>query len=135
MGSIREVNLKMDPGKSKDEEYMGDSRTDLANERTLLANERTFIAWIRTGLALVSAGLGIIAFLGEPETQILIRPMGIILVMTGEASYIFAYWRYNKILNRLKDVGMEVTPFWLLLVLTAVIFSLTVVSLVVILRM
>ena len=123
----------MNTAEKKGEQYLGYSQIDLANERTLLANERTFIAWIRTGLSLVSAGLGIIAFLGRTGPQILIRPMGIVLVITGEASYIFAYWRYTKTLNRLKDIGMEVTPFWLLLVLTAVVFSLTVVSLVVIL--
>lgn len=117
----------------KKKESLAYSRTNLANERTLLANERTFIAWIRTGLALVSAGLGIIAFLGEAGPTLLIRAMGILLVLTGEASYVFAYWRYNKIIKRLKDVGMDITPFWLLLVLTIVIFALTIVSLVVIL--
>lgn len=120
--------------KNKKQEDLAYSRTNLANERTLLANERTFIAWIRTGLALVSAGLGIIAFLGEIGPPILIRGMGIVLVLTGEASYVFAYWRYNKICKRLKDVGMDITPFWLLLVLTIVIFALTIVSLIVILR-
>ncbi|WP_422486560.1 YidH family protein [Gudongella sp. DL1XJH-153] len=121
-------------GEKDEKKILADSKTNLANERTLLANERTFIAWIRTGLALVSAGLGVIAFLGEFGPTILIRGMGILLVITGEASYVFAYWRYRKILNRLKDVGIDVTPFWLLLVLTIVIFALTIVSLIVILR-
>ncbi len=117
----------------KKEKDLADSRTELATERTLLANERTFISWIRIGLALVSAGLGILAFLRESDPRILIRTMGILLVITGEVSYIFAYWRFKKVLHRLKDAGMDVTPFWLLFVLTTLIFSLTIVGLIVIL--
>ncbi len=117
----------------KKEKDLADSKTDLANERTLLANERTFIAWIRIGLALVSAGLGILAFLRESDPRALIRIMGILLVITGQVSYIFAYWRFKKVLNRLKDAGMDVKPFWLLFALTIMIFSITIVGLIVIL--
>lgn len=111
-------------------------RTDLAHERTLLANERTFIAWVRTGLALVGTGLGIVKFLNSEGPTWFIRLMGLILVITGEASYIFAYWRYSRVLRKLKNIEKEydITPIWLLIILTISVVVMSIVSVLVIFK-
>ncbi|WP_425448872.1 YidH family protein [Dethiothermospora halolimnae] len=113
-------------GKKKN--VLAEERTDLAHERTFLANERTFIAWLRTGLALVGAGLGIVKFLESEGPDWVMRIMGLLLVITGEASYIFAYWRYNRIRKKLDYEALDTVPIWLLIFITISVLVMSVVS-------
>ncbi len=109
-----------------------DLTTQLAYERTFLANERTLIAWLRTAVALMSAGLGVVKFLENEGPRFLMKTLGILLVLTGEMSYIIAYKNHNKINNRLCRLHNTTTSRWLLFPLNITIFLMSIVSLIII---
>ncbi len=120
----------IDDNKSKGE--LSEERTYLAHERTFLANERTFTAWVRTGIALIATGLGIVRFLEVGAPKWIMRILGLMLVITGELCYVFAYWRYNKISKKLAYKSIQGTPVWVLAFLFISLFIMTSVAILVI---
>jgi len=113
-------------------EKLSQERTYLAHERTFLANERTFTSWVRTGIALIATGLGIVRFLDIGAPRWIMRILGLMLVITGELCYIFAYWRYNKISKKLTYETLDITPVWVITFLSISLFIMTVVAVLVI---
>lgn len=109
-----------------------DLTTQLAYERTFLANERTLIAWLRTAVALVSAGLGVVKFLDDEGPRFLMKTLGILLVLTGEMSYIIAYRKHNRVSDRLCRLQNVSTTKWLLFPLNITIFLMSIISLIII---
>lgn len=122
----------MDDNLNDEYDILENDSTQLAHERTFLANERTFIAWLRTGLALAGAGLGIVKFLDSEGPRWLMRTMGMLLVMTGQLSYLIAYWRYKGIRKKLCNKNVEMTPSWILIPLSLSLLVMSVVSIAVI---
>lgn len=109
-----------------------DTSTKLACERTFLANERTLIAWLRTAIALVSAGLGVVKFLDTEGPYYMMKVLGILLVITGELSYIFAYKKYKSLNERVCDMQDSVSPAWIMFPLNVTILLMSIISLLVI---
>ena len=109
-----------------------DIATKLACERTYLANERTLIAWLRTAIALVSAGLGVVKFLDTEGPYYMMKILGIMLVITGELSYIFAYRKYKSLNERICDMQDSVSPAWIMFPLNITILLMSIISLLVI---
>lgn len=109
-----------------------DTSTQLACERTFLANERTLIAWLRTAIALVSAGLGVVKFLDAAGPYYLMKVLGILLVITGELSYIFAYKKYKSVNSRICHVQGSTSPSWIMFPLNITVLLMSIISLLVI---
>lgn len=109
-----------------------DTTTQLACERTFLANERTLIAWLRTAIALVSAGLGVVKFLDAAGPYYLMKVLGILLVITGELSYIFAYKKYKSVNSRICQVQGNTSPSWIMFPLNMTVLLMSIISLLVI---
>jgi putative membrane protein len=85
------------------------SNTDLAFERTALAYERTLMAWIRTGVSLISFGFTIYKFFqewrkNEEVVQTLFSPriVGMIMILFGFLSLLFAQIQHQAAIKRLK---------------------------------
>jgi putative membrane protein len=91
---------------------LAQQRTELAQHRTLLANERTFSAWIRTGLAAVVAGLGIVRLLDVSDAAWLPRVLGALFIVGGVSAFFIGYGRHRQVNERLGEVGLEGTPWW-----------------------
>ena len=109
-----------------------DTSTQLACERTFLANERTLIAWLRTAIALVSAGLGVVKFLDAEGPYHLMKVLGILLVITGELSYIFAYRKHKELNRRICNIQNSVSPAWIMFPLNMTVLLMSIISLLVI---
>lgn len=109
-----------------------DMATKLACERTFLANERTLIAWLRTAIALVSAGLGVVKFLDAAGPYYLMKVLGILLVITGELSYIFAYKKYKSLNDSICKVQGTTSPAWIMYPLNITVLLMSIISLLVI---
>lgn len=109
-----------------------DVSTQLACERTFLANERTLIAWLRTAIALVSAGLGVVKFLDAKGPYYLMKILGILLVITGELSYIFAYKKYKALNDSVCNIQGSSSPAWIMFPLNITVLLMSIISLLVI---
>ena len=101
--------------------------------RFTFANERTFLAWSRTALALVVAGLGIIQLLppfpGVPWGR---HVLGVPLIVFGAIVAVTAYSEWVKS-QRAMRLGMPLPRTLMPRLLAVVIFTMAVVSAVVVL--
>jgi putative membrane protein len=107
---------------------------DNKNVSDHLANERTFLAWIRTGIGIMAFGFVVVKFsLFLKQLSLLLNKqyaleqrglssvIGIILVAMGAASILFAYTRYRRVEQQIRDGAFQSSTV-LLTLLTASIF-------------
>ncbi|RJP75252.1 MAG: DUF202 domain-containing protein [Candidatus Zixiibacteriota bacterium] len=110
------------------EQGLSEQRTDLAYQRTLLANERTFSAWVRTGLASVVAGLAVEQLLVVQKSW-MSRTLGAIFILMGAVFFLIASWRYCRECGHPGLKGMQITPLWVVRLVTIVLLISAVLSL------
>lgn len=73
-------------------------RDYLATDRTYLANERTFLAYIRTCVGLFATGAALINFVDNDNLVCL----GYIFIISSPVLFIFGFWRFIKMICKIK---------------------------------
>ncbi len=96
-------------------------QVELAKVRTSLALDRTLLAWIRTSLTFITFGFGLAKFMAElqreghfhvfgPENLDSPKALGLVLMMLGFAGLLGGSIDYWRIVKRLDNTQIGVSP-------------------------
>ena len=95
-------------------ELLAGERTSLASQRnefslkrSLQSAERTFTSWIRTGFSIVSASVTLTGLLSKSEIVAFSNTIGVVLILLGSATFIYAWHSYYRTYKFLKILADE----------------------------
>jgi putative membrane protein len=116
------------------------------NANDHLANERTFLAWIRTSVGIMAFGFVVVKFsLFVRQVSLLLEHKtasgdyagtdiaGVVIVAAGTLTVVLAYMRYRRSEQQL-STGAYRHSSWLLILLTAFIFLVSILLIVYLVR-